>query len=90
MFVRPTQAYSFICDGCAVLDCTQRPFSSKKPFREEHPGPPFNQIVISFTGAPSFGWKTKNSFRDGSSFLMGICPEYSSPTGNGISGSEVT
>jgi len=33
------------------------PFSRKKPSIELHPGPPFNQMVSAFTGAPVFGLK---------------------------------
>jgi hypothetical protein len=69
---------------------TNFPFSSKKPFKEEQPGPPFNHIVISSTGSPIFGWKTKNSSLDESAVLIGTRPEYISPISNGTSGKDLT
>ena len=40
------------------------------------PGPPLSHIVISSTGVPTVGWKTKNSAREELLKWMGIRPEY--------------
>jgi hypothetical protein len=66
------------------------PFSWKKPSRELQPGPPFNQMVTSSTGAPTVGWKTKKSSLDLSPALTGMFPEYISPKSKGTSGILVT
>ena len=66
------------------------PFSWKKPSRELHPGPPFNQTVISSTGLPIVGWNTKNSCLEVSFISIGMLPLYISPKSNGKSGSDST
>jgi len=72
--------------GCQV----NRQFSRKKPSKEMHHGPPFNQMVTSSVGAPMVGSKTKKSARDVSFKLIGISPEYISPMSNLTSGKEPT
>lgn len=84
--VKFTHEYGF-STGANVPGChVNRPFSWKKPSRELHPGPPLSQIVISSTGSPSVGWKTKKRALDLSSLSIGTNPEYISPTSKGTSG----
>ena len=68
-------------------DCL--PFSCKRPSRELHPGPPFNQIAIS-SFASGF-WEGKNQnhswFSSLAFELIGSKPAYDSPRLKSISGS---
>jgi hypothetical protein len=64
MLVMLTQECSFRIGAEDPGYQTNRPFSSKKPSRDEHPGPPFSQMVISSTASPMVGWNIKKSSLD--------------------------
>ena len=90
MFVRLAHVYGF-WTGAAVPGCqVNGPFSWKNPSMEEHPGPPFNQMVISSTGSPVVGYQTKNRLREVSFMSMGTFPEYISPMSKSTKGSDST
>lgn len=90
MFVRFTHEYGF-STGAYMPGCHRNlPFSWKNPSRELQPGPPLSQIVISSTGGPIVGWKTKKSAREVSFMSIGTRPEYISPMSNLTLGSEFT
>ena len=56
-------------------------------FQERYqPGPPFSQMVISSTGSPTVGVKTKYSALDALFMSMGMRPEYISPRSKSMSG----
>lgn len=64
------------------------PFSSKRPDMDEHPGPPVNQMTISFpTVSFSDGKNQKNNSGSSVALPMGSRPAYDSPTSKPTSGS---
>src|ERR1700709_153265 len=50
--VKLVHAYGFTTGPGVPGLQTNLPFSSRKPFKDEHPGPPLNQIVKVLTGGP--------------------------------------
>lgn len=80
MLVRLFHEYGFATGAKVPGSQMIGPFSWMKPSRLEHPGPPFSQIVISFTGAPALGAKKKKRLPSVWLFASTATePEYSSP-----------